>query len=141
MSSTPVSTPECRLRRVGQIAIVVRDLERAVRFYRDTLGLQLLFQAPPGLAFFECGGVRLMLTLPEGPEEGRGTSILYYVVDDIAAAHGALAARGAQFLNPPGIVARMPDHDLWMAACRDSEGNLLELMSEVRREGSGAASA
>jgi methylmalonyl-CoA/ethylmalonyl-CoA epimerase len=133
MSST--ATPpaaEPRVRRVGQIAIVVRDLDRAVRFYRDLLGLPLLFQAPPALAFFDCGGVRLMLTPPEGPEEGRGTSILYYVVDDIAAAHAALAARGVGFYNPPRLIARMPDHELWMAAFRDSEGNLLELMSEVR---------
>ncbi|HEY8105696.1 MAG TPA: VOC family protein [Gemmatimonadales bacterium] len=132
---SPTATPataEARLRRVGQIAIVVRELDRAIRFYRDVLGLPLLFQAPPGLAFFDCGGVRLMLTLPEGPEEGRGTSILYYVVDDIQAAHAALAARGAVFINPPGLIARMPDHELWMAALRDSEGNLLELMSEVR---------
>ncbi len=132
---SPTATPpaaEARLRRIGQIAIVVRDFDRAVRFYRDVLGLPLLFQAPPGLAFFDCGGVRLMLTLPEGPEEGRGTSILYYVVDDIQAAHAALAARGAAFVNAPGLIARMPDHELWMAALRDSEGNLLELMSEVR---------
>ena len=132
---SPTATPpaaEARLRRIGQIAIVVRELDRAVRFYRDVLGLPLLFQAPPALAFFDCGGVRLMLTLPEGPEEGRGTSILYYVVDDIQAAHTALAARGAAFVNAPRLIARMPDHELWMAALRDSEGNLLELMSEVR---------
>jgi methylmalonyl-CoA/ethylmalonyl-CoA epimerase len=133
MSST--ATPpaaESRLRRVGQIAIVVRDLDRAVRFYRDVLGLPFLFQAPPGLAFFDCGGVRLMLTRPEGPEEGRGTSILYYVVDDIQAAHAALAARGVVFESSPGLIARLPDHELWMAGFRDSEGNVLELMSEVR---------
>lgn len=129
------ATAEARLRRIGQIAIVVQDLDRAVRFYRDTLGLPFLFQAPPGLAFFDCGGVRLMLTLPEGPEEGRGTSILYYVVDDIAGAHAALAARGVEFLNAPRVIARMQDHDLWMAALRDSEGNLLELMCEVRGAG------
>jgi methylmalonyl-CoA/ethylmalonyl-CoA epimerase len=134
MSSTvtPPAAPS-GLRRVGQIAIVVQDLDRAVRFYRDTLGLPLLFQAPPNLAFFDCGGVRLMLTLPEGPEAGRGTSIVYYVVDDIQAVYGTLRARGVDFLNPPGLLARMPDHDLWMAAYRDSEGNVLELMSEVRR--------
>ena len=133
-ASVPSSGPGARLlRRVGQIAIVVHDVARAVRFYRDTLGLALLFEAPPGLAFFDCGGQRLMLTLPEGPAEGRGTSILYYVVEDIQAATAALTARGVQFLSQPGVVARLPDHDLWMAACRDSEGNLLELMSEVRR--------
>ncbi|MGE5231046.1 MAG: VOC family protein [Deltaproteobacteria bacterium] len=129
---------EPRLRRIGQIAVIVRDLDRAVRFYRDTLGLALLFQAPPALAFFDCGGVRLMLTPPEGPEQGGGTSVLYYVVEDIAGAHAALAARGVEFLNPPRVIARMPDHDLWMAAFRDSEGNLLELMCEVRRAAAGA---
>jgi methylmalonyl-CoA/ethylmalonyl-CoA epimerase len=132
MSSAPTPAAESRLRRVGQIAIVVRDLDRAVRFYRDVLGVRFLFQAAPGLAFFDCGGVRLMLTLPEGPEEGRGTSILYYVVDDIRAAHAALAARGVAFVTAPGVIARLPDHELWMAGFRDSEGNLLELMSEVR---------
>lgn len=131
-TATPPTAPSS-LRRVGQIAIVVQDLDRAVRFYRDTLGLPFLFQAPPNLAFFDCGGVRLMLTLPEGPEAGRGTSIVYYVVDDIQAAYGTLRARGVDFLSPPGLLARMPDHDLWMAAYRDSEGNVLELMSEVRR--------
>jgi methylmalonyl-CoA/ethylmalonyl-CoA epimerase len=135
---SPTATPPSGLRRVGQIAIVVQDLDRAVRFYRDTLGLPFLFQAPPNLAFFDCGGVRLMLTLPEGPEAGRGTSIVYYVVDDIQAVYGTLRARGVDFLTPPGVLARMPDHDLWMAAYRDSEGNLLELMSEVgRAEGPG----
>jgi predicted enzyme related to lactoylglutathione lyase len=130
MSSTATAAA---VRRVGQIAIVVQDLDRAVRFYRDTLGLPFLFQAPPNLAFFDCGGVRLMLTLPEGPEAGRGTSIVYYVVDDIQAAHAGMRARGVNFLTPPGVIARMPDHDLWMAGFRDSEGNVLELMSEVRR--------
>jgi methylmalonyl-CoA/ethylmalonyl-CoA epimerase len=129
---TPSSPADVGVRRIGQIAVVVRDIDRAVGFYRDVLGLPLLFQAPPALAFFECGGVRLMLTLPEGPEEGRGTSILYYLVEDIQAAHRALAGRGVQFYNAPRLIARMPDHELWMAAFRDSEGNLLELMSEVR---------
>src|SRR5512146_3518533 len=101
------ATTDPRLRRIGQIAIVVQDLDRAVRFYRDTLGLAFLFQAPPGLGFLDCGGVRLMLTLPEGPEEGRGTSILYYVVDDTAGAHAALVARGVEFLNQPRVIARM----------------------------------
>ena len=140
-TATPPTAPG-GLRRVGQIAIVVQDLDRAVRFYRDTLGLRLLFQAPPNLAFFDCGGVRLMLTLPEGPGAGRGTSIVYYVVDDIQAVYGTLRARGVDFLTPPGVLARMPDHDLWMAAYRDSEGNLLELMSEVgRAEGPGGSTS
>jgi methylmalonyl-CoA/ethylmalonyl-CoA epimerase len=119
------------LRRVGQVAVVVRDVERAVAFYRDTLGLKLLFQAPPGLAFFECGGVRLMLSLAEGTEAG--TSIIYYAVDDIQRAHGVLAARGVRFVGQPHIVARMPDHDLWLAEFLDSEDNALALMCEMRR--------
>ena len=119
------------LRHVGQISIIVRDVERAVAFYRDTLGLKLLFQAPPGLAFFECGGVRLMLGLAEGTQAG--TSIIYYAVDDIQRAHDVLAARGVRFVGQPHIVARMPDHDLWLAEFLDSEDNALALMCEMRR--------
>jgi methylmalonyl-CoA/ethylmalonyl-CoA epimerase len=119
------------LGRIGQIAVVVRDVERAVRFYRDTLGLRLLFQAPPGLAFFDCGGVRLMLSLREGTDAA--TSIIYYTVDDIQRAHAVLVARGVRFVGQPHLVARMPDHDLWLAECHDSEDNVLALMCEMRR--------
>ena len=119
------------LERIGQIAVTVEDLERAVAFYRDTLGLRLLFRAPPGLAFFDCGGVRLMLSVPEG-NGPTGASILYYVVADIQAAHDALAARGVVFTDKPHLIAKLADHDLWMAFLRDSEGNMLGLMSEVR---------
>jgi len=124
------------LRRIGQIAVPVQDLGRAVAFYRDVLGLRLLFQAPPGLAFFECGGVRLMLSLPEGPDQAHYASVIYYVVDDLAATWDAVTARGAMpsaaGQAEPHLIARMPDHDLWMAFIQDSEGNLLGLMSEVR---------
>jgi methylmalonyl-CoA/ethylmalonyl-CoA epimerase len=122
--------------RVGQIAINVHDLDRAVAFYRDVLGLRFLFQAPPGLAFFDCGGVRLMLTLPEGPEHDHPGSVIYYVVDDLEAAWAAVRARGAAPGTAngaePHLIAKLPDHDLWMAFVEDSEGNLLGLMSEVR---------
>ena len=118
--------------RIGQIAVVVQDVERAVAFYRDVLGLRLLFQAPPGLAFLDCGGVRLMLSRPEGAGEAGASSIVYYVVPDLQAAVDAMTARGARFEDTPHLVARMPDHDLWMTFLRDSEGNLLGLMSEVR---------
>jgi methylmalonyl-CoA/ethylmalonyl-CoA epimerase len=110
----------------------VADLERAVAFYSDVLGLRLLFRAPPGLAFFDCGGVRLMLSRPEGADVPARAGVLYYLVPDIAAAHAALLARGVEFVEAPGLVARLPDHDLWLALCRDSEDNLLALMSEVR---------
>ena len=119
------------LGRIGQIAVMVRNVERAVRFYRDTLGLRLLFQAPPGLAFFDCGGVRLMLGLRDGTDAG--TSIIYYAVEDIQVAHATLVARGVRFVGQPHIVARMPDHDLWLAECRDSEDNTLALMCEMPR--------
>jgi len=116
--------------RIGQIAVLVQDVERATAFYRDVLGLRFLFAAPPGLAFFECGGVRLMLSRPEG--ESGGTSTIYYVVPDLRAAYDALSARGATFIDEPHLIARMPDHDLWMCSLRDSEANVLALMSEVR---------
>ena len=121
-----------RIERIGQIAIPVADLERAVAFYSDVLGLRLLFRAPPGLAFFDCGGVRLMLSRPEGAETPARAGILYYLVPDIGAAHAALLERGVIFVQAPQLVARLPDHELWLALCRDSEDNLLALMSEVR---------
>jgi methylmalonyl-CoA/ethylmalonyl-CoA epimerase len=118
--------------RIGQIAVVVQDLDRAVAFYRDTLGMRFLFQAPPKLAFFDCGGVRLMLDVPEGAEFRHPASILYYKVDDIQATWTALRGRGVDFRDEPHLVARMPDHELWMTFFRDTEGNTLALMSEVR---------
>jgi methylmalonyl-CoA/ethylmalonyl-CoA epimerase len=121
--------------RIGQIAVPVADLDRAAVWYENVLGLRLLFRAPPGLAFFDCGGVRLMLSRPEGPDAPPRASVLYYVVADLPAAHAALVARGAAFVDTPHRVARLPDHDLWMAFCHDSEGNLLGIMSEVRPPG------
>ena len=118
------------LSRLGQIALTVEDLERAVRFYRDTLGLPFLFQVP-NLAFFDCAGVRLMLGLAEKPGV-RHNSILYYQVDDIQQAHQTLVARNVEFVDPPHLIAKLPDHDLWMGFFKDSEGNLVGLMSEVQ---------
>jgi methylmalonyl-CoA/ethylmalonyl-CoA epimerase len=93
-----------------------------------------LFTAPPGLAFFDCGGVRLMLTLPEAPEFDHPGSILYFRVDDIQSANATLVKKGAVVESPPQKIASFPDHDLWLSFFRDSEGNPLCLMSEVRRE-------
>ena len=118
------------LSKIGQIAVGVADLDRAIGFYRDVLGMRFLFQAPPGLAFFDCGGVRLMLDRP-ARENGVGTSIIYYQVDDIEEAARALKARGAAFESEPHLVARMDDAELWMGFVRDTEGNLLAIMSEV----------
>ena len=120
------------LTQIGQIAINARDIDRAVAFYRDTLGMRFLFQAPPKLAFFDCGGVRLMLGVAEREEFDHPGSIVYYKVDDLPEAHQTLVARGVRFEHEPSLVARMPDHELWMAFFRDSEGNMLGVMSEVR---------
>ncbi len=125
------STAFVGLSRIGQIAVNVRDLDRAVRFYRDTLGLPLLFQVP-NLAFFDCAGVRLMLGVPERPEFDHPASVIYYKVEDIQAAHQALSARGVVFRDQPHLIARLPDHELWMAFFKDSEGNTLALMHEKR---------
>lgn len=119
------------LSRIGQIAVNVRDVDRAVAFYRDTLGMRFLFQVP-NLAFFDCGGVRLMLGTAEKPEFDHPASILYYKVDDIQAAWRTLSSQGVRFEGEPHLIARMPDHELWMAFFRDSEENMLALMSEVR---------
>ena len=123
-------TADIRLSQIGQIALVIHDLDRAVAFYRDALGLTLLFTAGP-LAFFDCGGVRLMLTPPEKPEFDHPNSPLYFKVSDIRAAHAALTARGARFEDSPHAVAQLADHELWLASFRDPENNLLALMSEV----------
>ena len=128
------STDFAGLSQIGQIAVNVQDVERATAFYRDTLGMRFLF-AFPGLAFFDCGGVRLMLSRAEDPKLDHPASILYYRVADIEATHQALAARGVRFETGPHLVARMPDHELWLADFYDSEENLLALMAEKRPAG------
>lgn len=124
-------TPAPLLQGIGQIAIRVGDLGRATAFYRDVLGMRLLFEIPQA-AFFECGGIRLMLGEAEEPRFDHPASILYYRVTDIHAVHRTLAARGAQFEREPHMVARMPDHELWMAFLHDDSDNVLALMSEIR---------
>ena len=120
------------LSRIGQIAINVHDLGRATAFYRDVLGMKFLFEVPK-MAFFDCGGVRLMLGLPETAEFDHPASIIYYRVEDIESVHRTLMARDVRFEAAPHIIARMPRYDLWMAFFRDPEGNLLALMSEVTK--------
>ena len=131
-SAAAISPPApTALAGIGQLSIAVGDVERARDFYRDVLSLVHLFDAPPGMSFFDCGGVRLLLARPEGPGKGDGTSILYFRVADIRAAHERLAGNGVAFERAPERVHRTPEHELWLAFFRDSEGNLLALMSEV----------
>ena len=116
---------------VGQVAVNVKDVDRAKAFYRDVLGLQHLFDIPSA-AFFMAGPLRLMLTRAEQPRFDHPASILYYRVPDIHAAFAALRDAGAPIEEEPRMIARMPDHELWLASFRDTEENLLALMSEVR---------
>ena len=120
------------LSRIGQISMNARDLDRAIAFYRDALGLRFLFRAPPQLAFFDCDGVRLLLDVPEDKEFDHPGSILYFSVDDIAVMHQTLVSRGVTFRRDPHLVARLPDREVWMAFFSDTEGNTLALMSERR---------
>jgi predicted enzyme related to lactoylglutathione lyase len=130
---TPM-TSDFGVEAIGQIFVNVHDVERAVKFYRDTLGIKFLFQAPPNLAFFDCGGIRLMIGIADKPELNHPASIIYYKVADIQGAHQTLKSRGVDFISEPHLVAKMPDHDLWLADFRDSEENVLVLMSEVPRQ-------
>jgi len=120
---------EVALNNIGQIAVLVKDVARATEFYRDKLGMKHLF-ATGNLSFFDCGGVRLMLDKPEKTEAG--TSIIYFKVAEINQAHEQMKSRGVEFVDKPHLIARLPDHELWMTFFRDSEGNLLSIMSEVR---------
>ena len=120
------------LSHIGQIAMPVQDLQRAIEFYRDRLGLRFLFTAPGGLAFFDCGGVRLLVEVPADEEFRHPGSLLYFTVSDIEAAYAELKQRGVRFRGDPHLIAKMPDHELWMAFFDDGEGNTHALMHEKR---------
>lgn len=126
----PESGSSIALSQIGQIALSVTDLDRAVAFYKDSLGMKFLFRAP-NLAFFDCAGVRLMLD-PEGNTKDKFSSVLYFRVANIDEAYAGLQTQGVEFVDKPHLIARMPDHELWMAFFRDPDQNLLALMSEVR---------
>jgi predicted enzyme related to lactoylglutathione lyase len=119
------------LSRIHQISMRTHDVERAVRFYRDVLGLPFLFAAPPRLAFFDCDGVRLMLSTPEPGFDHPG-SVLYFAVEDIQQMHEILTSRGVSFRTQPQKIATLADREVWLAAFEDTEGNTLALMAEPR---------
>ena len=118
---------------IAQITNVVHDIDRAVRFHRDVLGLPLLFQAPPSLAFFQCGAQRLLLSPPETAEQDHPGSCLYFRVTDIEAVHRTLAGRGVTFVDQPHRVHQTADYELWMTFFHDPDGNPMALMEEKRK--------
>jgi predicted enzyme related to lactoylglutathione lyase len=120
------------LAQIGQISVNAVDIERAVVFYRDTLGMKFMFQAGQ-MAFFDCNGIRLILSLPEKPEFNHPGSVIYYKVEDIKRVYEAFIERGVAFISEPHVVAKMGSMDVWMAFFRDSEGNTLALTSEVTK--------
>lgn len=115
---------------LSQIAYTVSDLPRAIAFYRDVLGLRVLFEAPPALAFFDCGGVRLMLS-GQPDESATSHPIVYFNVPDIHVAVEAIRQKGAVVEGEPHVVARLGSSDLWLAFTRDPDGHVVGLMSTV----------
>ena len=120
------------LSRIGQIAVPVKDIARAVAFYRDQIGMKFLFQAGK-LAFFDCNGIMLMLDVPEDAEFQHPSSVLYFTVDDIQAGYAALKSRGVRFRGEPHIIHKAAEFDLWMAFFYDSEENTMAIRCEQRR--------
>ncbi len=115
---------------LGQIAITVSQVDAALAFYRDMLGLPFLFSAGPNLAFLQAGTVRLMLTTPQGAGQIGANSVLYFRVSAIEQTYQQLVAAGARAERDPMLAARMPDHQLWLGFLRDPDGNLVGLMEE-----------
>ena len=117
--------------KIAQLLIPVADFDKGVAFYRDTLGIPFLFAAPPQMAFFDCGGVRLLVgVMPAGQKAQRGSAI-YFHVDDIRTVFASLKDKGVAFGAEPHVVNRTPKSELWLAEFNDPDGNQLALMSEV----------
>ena len=131
MAASPSPSPTSTA--LGQVALTVRDVARSTAFYRDQVGLRFLFGAGPTLAFFDLGGVRLMLSAPEGDFVPGSSTVLYIKVQDIDLAFREMSARGVGFVDEPHLIAAMPDHDLWMTFFRDPDGHTLALMCERAR--------
>jgi len=122
--------PATGLSEIGQVTNVVHDLDRAVKFYRDALGIPFLFQAPPSLAFFQCGTIRLMLSPPENPEQDHPGSVLYFSVKDIEGLYRTLKGKGVMFEGEPHRVHQTPEYELWMAFFHDPDKNPMALMEQ-----------
>lgn len=121
---------QLNIQKVGQVSIPVHDINKAVDFYRDVLELSLLFDAS-NMAFFECNGLRLLLSIPESDQYDHASSILYFQVDDIQKSYHTLLERGVSFPDQPHMIAKMGNTETWMAFFKDPDENILVLMSEV----------
>ena len=120
-----------KVEKIGQIAIAITDLNKSVKFYRDILGLELLFEVPTRLAFFNCAGTRLMLTTIQGKERDHKTSVIYYKVSDIKTTAKILKNKRVKFEREPQLTAKMADHELWIGFLRDPDNNLIGIMAEL----------
>jgi len=120
-----------KIESIGQIAIAITDLKLSVEFYKNVLGLELLFEVPPGLAFYNCGGTRLMMTTLQGDKKDHNTSVIYYKVTDIHLATAGLKSKGVVFEREPQMAAKMEDHELWIGFLRDPDNNLIGIMAEL----------
>jgi len=121
------------LSKIKQIALPVREITEATRFYRDTLGMRHLFDAPPALSFFDCGGVQLMLAGPaaQGKDGEQQHAVLFYDVSNIKSVHGKIKSAGAKSLEEPHVIARMNGREIWISSFSDGQGNVVSLMSDV----------
>ena len=121
------------LSRIKQVALPVREITAATRFYRDTLGMRHLFDAPPALSFFDCGGVQLMLAGPDaqGKDGEQQHAVLFYDVSNIKSVHGKIKSAGAKSLEEPHVIARMNGREIWISSFSDGQGNVVSLMSDV----------
>lgn len=129
-TQSPTPASRAQLEKIGQIAITVTDIDRARAFYRDTLGMRFLFDAGQ-MCFFQCGDIRLMVSAT-ADHGSRGGTILYFKVEDIRGVYAELEQRSVELVQAPLLVAKLPDHDLWMAFLKDPDGNIIGMMSEVR---------
>lgn len=118
------------LKSIGQIGIPAKDINRAILFYKDLLELPLLFNTDT-MAFFDCEGIRLMLSLPEKEQFTNASSVLYFQVDDITQSYSQMKEKGVSFIDKPHVVAKMDSTETWMVFFNDTEGNTHALMSEV----------
>jgi len=118
------------IQKIGQIGVPVKDLHRAINFYKEKLGLSLLFNTE-SMAFFNCNGLRLLLSLPEKEEFAHSSSVIYFHVENINATYQDLASKEVVFLGEPHVIAKMDHTETWMVFFKDTEGNTHALMSEV----------